>query len=371
VIKVGKLTTYAGKGNVAAVEQVSYIGYNGTAGAFDAQNSTDYFLRIAMTNEQNTFGDRLMYFNGEYTSDASATQAEVATGLAKSLAYNSRFTEQYLKVELLSAHAGAAATGTGDITATKGSTLISATDIDAVATVGDYIRLGGLTTAFAVYKIVAMDTTANTATLDFPFQGTSDTFIEATEVEVITAANAAGAAAGIKLTGVAKTYIPGVFRYYKNRFKIQLKNGGTTNIYEPGTSPAVGANEGSGTTEQVQELEWFMQGNLGRIYRLDPSLPVTPIANVVPYLAATTNTGFAQLILNFYDDSRLNVIENTSPSAKSVIIAAPASAVAGGAGSVGTNFDGAADNTSVADVLDAFAVLSANGATALTNTWYV
>ena len=365
VIKLGKLISYKGKKAAAAVEQVSFIGYNGTSGSIDAITSNLYFARIAMLNEQNTFGNRTMYENFKYETGTSTSQKAVAQGLWLD-AINLRNAEQMYKFERISDGTQADWTGTAThMYFTKGSSTVAFTTTGGVAStgtiaVGDVIRAatGG------VYIVTSGGTGVASFTIDGKFQGAT--------VELAggaTAASQAGVVAtpvnwGIRITAVAKTYIVGIFRYYKVRFGLQLKDFGATTLTEPGTSPAVGASEGQGTTEQIQDLEWMSQGVDGKIYRTDPMLPVTNVANAVSNLGS--DVGFAQLILKFYDNDPLPIGE-TAKSPKMLVIAAPESAFS--SSSVGTNFDGAV--TSVADVLDEFANLAANGSLAkLTNTWY-
>lgn len=366
VIKLGKLTSYSGKAYSAATEQVSYIGYNGTSGSIDAIASNLYFARLAMLNEQNTFGNRTMYENFKYETGTSTSQKDVAQGLWLD-AINIKNGEPMYKFERICDGSQVDFTGSATgMTFTKGSNVVAFTSSGAASTgtvaVGDVIRVGNQ----GVYIAATAASAGATFTIDGKFQGTSGEYTGGT-----TAASQVGIVGspvnwGIRATGIAKSYIPGVFRYYKVRFAFQLKDFGTTTLTEPGTSPAVRAFEGQGTTEQIQDLEWMSQGVDGKLYRVQQGIPVINVANASNYLAATTNVGFATLTLNFYDNDSLPIGE-TPKSPKSIVIAAPESAAS--SSSVGTNFDGAA--TSVADVIDEFANLAANGSlTKLTNTWY-
>jgi hypothetical protein len=391
VIKLGKVSSYSGKGAVAAVEQVSYIGYNGNAGtSIDALASNLYFARLNMLNEQNTYGNRTMYLNFKYETGITTSQKDVATGLFKN-AITIKTAEQMYKFERIADGTKTAATaatsgtsksifvvasGTTAPTATvaKGSKTVTFTTAANILSVnfivGDIIELNGV--AYIIASLGTTGTTKYVVTLDTAYQG-ADATLAASVVKFWNTADPVNW--GIKVTGVAKSYIPGVLRYYKVRFGLSLKDFGATTLTEPGTSPAVGANEGSGTTEQIQELEWFCQGTSGKLYRISVP-PAIFIANAAPYLAyngGTANVGFATITVNFFDQDP-GVIGQTLQSPKSLIIAAPSTAFTTGASSasVGTNFDAAGDNTSVADVLDAFMGLAGNGSlTALTNTWYI
>lgn len=354
VIKLGKVVSYKGKKAAAAVEQVSYIGYNTSTGSIDAITSNVYFARLAMLNEQNTFGNRTMYENFKYETGTSTSQKAVAQGLWLD-AITIRNAEQMYRFERLCDGTQADFTGSATgMTFTKGSKTVAFTSSGSASTgtiaVGDVIRVA----TQGVYIATSAATAGASFTIDGPFQGTTGEYTGGS-----TAASQVGIVAtpvnwGIRITGVAKTYIPGVFRYYKVRFGLQLKDFGTTTLTEPGTSPAVGASEGQGTTEQIQDLEWMSQGVDGKIYRIDTP-PVTMVANAVSNLGS--DVGFAQLIIQFYDNDPLPIGE-TAKSPKTLIIAAPESAFS--SSSVGTNFDGAA--TSVGTVLDYFMYRTANGA---------
>lgn len=367
IIKLGKVVSYKGKKAAAAVEQVSYIGYNTSTGSIDAITSNVYFGRLAMLNEQNTFGNRTMYQNFKYETGTSTSQKAVAQGLWLDAITMMNAEQMYrfervadgTKTTATAATSGssksifvvASGTTAPTVTVAKGSktvTFTTASNISSVNfAVGDIIELGGV--AYIIATLGSTGSTTYSITLDGKYQGASSAAAVAKFWNSADPTNW-----GIRVTGVAKTYIPGVFRYYKVRFGLQLKDFGATTLTEPGTSPAVGASEGQGITEQIQDLEWISQGVDGKIYRIDKDLPVTNVANAVSNLGS--DVGFAQLIIQFYDNEPL-IVGETPKSAKTLIIAAPESAYS--SSSVGTNFDGAA--TSVGTVLDYFMYRAANG----------
>jgi hypothetical protein len=266
VIDPKRVTAKSLKTTVAAAEQVDYIGYNGTSGSIAVANSTVYRASINLNQSVTSNHGGLYIKDMVYKSDASATQEEIAQGLAKSAIANfSREANQVIKFERIANHAGAANTGAGNFTVTNGSNrVIAATDIDAVAVVGDYFRIGGTNTVAPVYKIIALDTTNQVATLDTPYQGATGTVTEA-NTEVITAAQAAAATWGLKLTGVAQPFSKGKLKYNKVRWTTSLSTDGfgATVITNSAT-----AKEGTGTYEQIAELEWFVSGNNGEIFRM-------------------------------------------------------------------------------------------------------
>jgi len=348
VIERKKVTAYKAKVATSAVEQVSYIGYDGTTSTLkiDVINNNQYIGRILMQGEQNTFGNRDMYKQFEYQSDASATQFEIGSGLQASLVANfKKHPDRYAVFELTNAGARTAVpTGAGTITFTYNSNqVVFNTDItDATGTaalaVGDFITVAAATTT-AVYRVTAINTGTNTATIHIPYQGATATIANAT-AKFILSATALAANFGVKITGVAKTFSPGKFRYYKNRFKIQLTDAGVTDI-----TYTTGAAEGNGTTEQIQELEWLLQD--GNMYRVSVP-PFVQRANAATYLAAGSGTGFSQVSLKFYDQG-FGGVGMTEASVKEVVVAA-VTTTNGSAGGCGTNMAGAA--SSVMEVLD-------------------
>lgn len=249
----------------AAAEQLSYVGYNGTSGSITATSLNDYVLGITFKHDKDMWSEQANKRIFYYTSDASATQAEIAVGLTSAMGLDTFLTDD-VKVELLTDSAGTACpTAVDTITFTNGSTTISATDIDdatgtAAIAVGDFIRFAadvagtGAEVTDVVYKIVSIDATANTAQLHMPYQGASGT-IDDTDTEIIVAATAASAAFGIKLTGIAQTFTVGKFKYNKVVFDVTLKNFGSTAI-----TNTTRASLGKGVYSQVAELEWFAKG---------------------------------------------------------------------------------------------------------------
>lgn len=260
-----KLTMFAAKS-----EQVDVLGYDGTSGSIQAINNNLYHIRVNLNQSITSNIGGLYVKHGIYESDATAAQWEIAQGLTESLINDfSKETDIQLKPTRLCDEAGTALTGTGDITVTNGSKYIqAATDIDAVLVVGDFIRLGaGITTSFPVYQVVAIDTATEVATLDVPYQGASDVLLTATET--ISIANAAGIAAewGITLTGQSLPYSVGKINYAVAGWVTTLENMGTTALTSTGATP------GTGNTNQIKDLEWFVQGNEGDYFRMgEPNL---------------------------------------------------------------------------------------------------
>lgn len=274
-INVSDVTKVVRKTYEAATEKVDYIGYNTTSGAIEAINDNLYFVRLHIDQSITTSqGGGILVKHGQYKSDASATQVEIANGLVSSFINNfSREARQYIKFERVTSSTVTASTS-GNITVVNGSKYVTAaTDIDnASVVVGDYLSLDGV-----AYKIKAINVgSAQVAELDIPYQGASAVIADAS-CGFITAANAASGNWGIKLTGMPLKFAVGKTSYKKADWKTTVQNFGTTVVTE-----SVGAYPGSGTYEQAAELEFFYKGNDGEYLRMGaPNVFAQPVATVV------------------------------------------------------------------------------------------
>lgn len=343
VIKRGKLLNYKISTEADGVEQVSYIGYNGTSGAINVINDNVYLARINRQDLQKTFGNKQMLKFGVYKSDASATKAEIVHGLVDSFIANfKREAEPVIAFGVTNAGARTIIpTGAGTLAFVKGSNKVTfSTDIadatGAVAiSVGDYLTVASATTN-VVYRVTAIDTVTDVATIDRAFQETSVTVANAT-AKVIYAATATAANFGIKLSGLPARFVVGSFKYHKVRFQISLSDFGTTDL-----TYTTAAYEGSGTYEQVSELEWFAQGNEGKIERIG----VPPPTSRADVQSART---YDLLSIEYFDDQMDATIQGNRPSRKQFLLALEANN-----GAQGTSITGAA--SAVVDALDDFIV---------------
>lgn len=308
--------TYTGKAYTAPALQVDYIGYNAStaAGDIDVINSNGYEVMIHDIGSA-AYGSTGVDIFGFFVSDATATKTEIANGMAISLYQNTaRIVRKPFIVERVSAATFTASTAaTGTATITNGSATVTtsgatpATDFP----VGTYVRIGTTATTtltLPFYKVIAVDNTAKTITLDMPFQGTSTTkattgFAFAIEATVV------ASAVGIKLTGLAPVFTSSQStEVYVNRWSTNLRNFGATTA----TNVTL-ATEGVGSYPSVAALEAFLIGNEGFISRND--IPyVNPRANA---LAASTY-GFITLE---WDSVKSGAIFNIQPNSKQLLIA--------------------------------------------------
>lgn len=330
--------------NLAATEQQDSIGYNGTSGSIEAINNNLYLVSIYVQEylTSSTDGRKIKHF--QYHSDATATQAEIAIGLTGSAINNwSKEAEQYIVFKALCDNAGAATTGTGTYSITRGSkTLLAGTAIDAVLSVGDFIRLdesagGAPAVTDAVYRIESMDTTTETATLDRAYQSASLSAVAEANGVFITAALGAAGDWGVDLLGQPLDFIVGKLFYKKTRWESSLKNFGTTNSAREGN-----ATKGQIDGEDLVQTEWFLAGNEGEYYRMgEPA--------IYPNTLIGVNTEhYGSYSISFRDTSLVGFTDNISP--KLLLIAIPNDAGAG-SGNTPANAITATGN-SLSEVLD-------------------
>ena len=263
------ITSFLGKTDAAAAQQLSYVGYNGTANSIDLLNSNSYEVRFGLTEgDSQGFGAKPVIAN-EYTSDLTATQAEVAAGLHLAFAGSmGKSAEAPARVERVVSEAGTALDSDNIITVVNGSKYITWTsaatyDTGSAFAAGDSIRIGTTGTGAAATDpaYILASISGLVGILDVPFQGVSGA-IPATDAAYI----ASPTNWGLKFTGLARGFTVGKQGSINNivRFDLGLDNCGTTVVtYD------TAASEGTGTYRQIAELEWFLQGNEGNDYRAD------------------------------------------------------------------------------------------------------
>jgi hypothetical protein len=265
----------------AAVQQVTTIGYNGTTGALPVANDTNFWIKLRKNdNDAANRSQPMSLFAGPVTTDASGTQAELADLLIKSGIKNmaDEPANGYVAFEGICDEGGTANTvvaGTdltyfqfvkGSKTVTGiigagGSPALGTDEVIDVIVAGDYLRVGAATTD-AVYKVTAVTagtaTTPATMTLDVAFQGES-VDIAYGSTDFITAAAAAAAEWGVKITGLPASFDVNKFRnYYANRFTATISDTDTL------VTLNTGAQNGNGVWQQVALDEYMHYGFEGQ-----------------------------------------------------------------------------------------------------------
>lgn len=267
---------------IPEVQQVDYIGFNGSTGSIDVLTNNLYYIRLYfMPSNTYGFSQQLVRW-GAYKTGSTATQEAIATGLVTSLSANlARLPEKLasgidiIKVERVNSGSSVATSG-GVIGVTKGSAYVSiaGTGDDAgkyssdTATIvaGDFLRIGHATDkTYPVYKVEQVVSGGGTETmivkLDVPYQGGSNNALAASSVGVIPSSSVGNF--GIKLTGNSPKFIVGKFNYAVTRWNTTLSDFGATAV------TTTGAKEASGDYRQVSQLEQQFQSNEGNYYRTD------------------------------------------------------------------------------------------------------
>jgi hypothetical protein len=188
-----------------------------------------------------------------------------------------------------------------------------------------------------VYKVTAVDTTNLNFTVDRPVQITSQVLTAASsDAEVIAAATGAAADWGVSLTGLTLDFKLGKIDNAVAKWNLSLDadSFGATTLTNSTT-----ATPGSGSYNQVAELEHFLNGNNGENFR-------TGEPNIYSYTKMAQSSETYDLIVIEFEKGRTDSLGYVN-SPQSLIIAVPA-ADTNGAWYEGSS--GTADDTT--DVLE-------------------
>lgn len=260
--------------------QKTAIGFNGTSGAIAVANSAIYDIHVVRRDWSKTWGEHGSFkLAAAYKSTSAATQQEIADALVLNCAKSfylekAKSGVEVTKVERLSDAAGVDASGA--VTVGRYNThVVFAVAPNAV--VGDYIRIGsvggGTNLSHSVYKVTGVD--GNIVSLDKQVTSPDGTYGIA-DVDIITGAAAAAGDFGIVLESSEVKFVPGLFKFQNVTFDVHLSEAfGTTPITElelPG--------KGSGTYEEVAEMEWELRNNQREAYH-NASYPVSEPLNAV------------------------------------------------------------------------------------------
>jgi len=264
-ISLSEVKTLNGVTGVAASEQATYIGYNGTTGSMPTTADTFYEIKLEHVPNAFAYGKRpANYKYGTYQSASTTSEVEITTGLVKSLIQNfvpNRTIDWRVKSELTNSGSSIAITGAPtSYNFTRWSKTVTYVGTDPVNLVANtYLRIG-TTAADPVYKVVSVDTTANTITLDTPYQGDTGSILAAGLTVIIVAS--IGADWGIKITGIKQKYDVNRWRQYdKVRFNPFINSGLAGTLV---TTTA--AFDGIGVYEQAANDEYISWGDEGQIF---------------------------------------------------------------------------------------------------------
>lgn len=196
-IQGNTVSAYAGKDYRAPVEQVAFLGFNGTAGTglvIDA--STEYRLRILIEEDQPAIGQRQTLGDFHYAGGASATVVTAIDTIACMYAQK-EYGVNYMgdKVKLLRVSDGTFTALTADMTFVNGSDIGVSTGHGITA--GSYIRYSGTGSQSPIIKVIEV-IDANTVRFDVPFNEGVNITVPAANVGVMTAQTEYG----FKLNGI-------------------------------------------------------------------------------------------------------------------------------------------------------------------------
>lgn len=199
------VSKYEGVKPVAPSEQVTYLGFNGTAstGVSITSTATEYRLRIFNADTNRINGQRRTIIDVNYKATASENAFSVLTKICNlyyAKDYGANAFEKKVKAEIVSDGTFVAADNT--LSVIKGSNkatfdTAATNDTGTAFAVGDLVRIGGTGASVPVYKITAINSL--TVTLSNPYQGATAT-VAAASVGLLTTPTEYG----IKLTGLAQ-----------------------------------------------------------------------------------------------------------------------------------------------------------------------
>ncbi len=239
---------------LARQEQVTYLGYNGTSGSMDATNSTYYGLQVILNHTFGMVNNSPMIVTIPYKSDASATQSEVAAGLA--IAGTAAFKRQaYKPIKIERINSGAQADALGTATASLvngGKQVVFSEDMTLLVVAGTILRFGtsGAGTA-PCYIVTGHDSGAAAARiyyLDQEYQGATAAAYAAATTESVTEGNW-----GLKFTGISVTdanFNPVTDEPFVVSFELGIRDFDTATA-----TYTTEARIGSGTYQLVSALE--------------------------------------------------------------------------------------------------------------------
>lgn len=268
--------TYIGREFLPKVEQVSYIGFNAVTGtgSIDVINDNAYQIRIYL-NDQTPSQMHGLYMPivANYLSDATATETEITLGLYNNLVDSlSKWKQKQIIAEMVNSSTTTVAP-VSTVTLTPATDIVTFSVAQPIA-VGDFIRVG-LTVADEVYQVVEV-ISPTTVRINRPFQLSTVTTLAPAAWEIITAAAAAAADFGIRLTGLPRPFVIDSRPYSIVSFQCSLVDMGST----PFTTPTA-AFMGHGTYEQIATIEHASWGAVGQIFHYKEFPPIPRISDAV------------------------------------------------------------------------------------------
>ena len=298
-----KIDFYKVTGYVTKTEKIIYLGYNGTAGSLENNTfipGTDYEVKVKKTGLLDHYEDSYNTHKlfGYYNATATSGEAEVARGLVKNGVINFQGDiDGFVKIEMVSGCAATAVSAT--VSFVHGSKLAVATGATGLVAC-DFIKVNTEDT----YYVESVN--GNNIYLEVPYQGVSCT-VTPKKITDVTSSSW-----GLKITGEPKIYdaINHKFTYDVSDFEIT-----TTNFTNTIVTLAQAANLGTGTFEEVSQLEWEVQDYEGQTSHTDYLMPSRKTY-------AEAGKKYDILVIKGYDAS-VSQITGTPKSSYTVFVAIP------------------------------------------------
>lgn len=260
LIGKGDLVSYTLGVQSAEVQQLDYVGYNGSSGSLGAIVSNLHTIRLYIQESTIAGFMQQKIKEGFYKSAASTTQQAIALGLVRSLVANySREPEQDLKFERINAGAQADAMASATAAVVHGSKYVTLSEDESLTCpAGSLIRFGTSGAGVApVYVVSSITASGLIITLDTEYQGSTET-VAHTAVETVTEGNW-----GIKITGVDRGFVAGYRNTEPITFKTTLDFGDSSATV---ATASTAAYPGIGTAQQLAKLEKELQAD-ENVYR--------------------------------------------------------------------------------------------------------
>lgn len=257
VVTKGNVRRFNLSTTAAETQQTDYVGFNGTSGEIETlAANTIYTIRLSVLGLTKADFMQQLIKEGFYKSGSSTpSQYDVALGLQKSLVANfSREPERIIAFEkVASGTRTALATSAGTVTFVHGSKYVTFnSDIDDTTgnpalAVGELLAPATAATS-GVYKVTAINTTTNVATIDTEYQGATATVANDAVGRVIVG-NIGDF--GVKLSGQDLDFVVGKFKSNVVSWNTQVDFDSTVTSTE--------AYPGIGTYQQIASIEKELQ----------------------------------------------------------------------------------------------------------------
>jgi hypothetical protein len=290
-----------------AVQQVTYVGYNGTSGALAPANATDYWIKIRKRdNDAANRSQPFSLFAGPVRTDLTGTQQELAYLLVRNglLNFKDEPARHYLKFEAVSdAPVGVAITG--DVV----YGVRNITNLSAPVLVGDTLVITDATTGLDATYLVTSVVSATEAVLNYAYQGTTETGAAVNQTT-------SGTNYGVRLTGIQAIFDVNKWRdYYANRFTATFSDSSTL------VTHTQGAFNGTGMWQQVAMDEYLSYGYEGENNQLAvPSTPRTQEVKIPGYTTGATALTSKYSTLNLFWEESISGLVSMDGGKGSVIV---------------------------------------------------